>query len=77
MSDTKLDKNYFKLGGLGGAIIAVVGLLATMGFLTYYAIIVQQEQSVNYYEIDRDLHSIKSISKDNAKYYKLVKSEGK
>lgn len=76
MSDTKVDKNYFRLSGLGGALIAVVGLLATMGVLTYYAIVVQQNEAVNYYEIDQDLNSIKAISKDNKNYYKLVKTGG-
>ena len=76
MSDTKVDRNYFRLNGLGGALVAVVGLLSTMGILTYYAIVVQQEEAVNYYEIDRDLNALKAISKDNKNHYKLVQSKG-
>ncbi len=70
------ERGIFKLHGITGMLIAVVLLLSILGVLSYYAIIVQQNEAQNYYKINQDINAIKFNSKDNYKHYTLVGKKG-
>ncbi len=57
------ERNIFSLlHGIIGMLIATVLLLLILGGLTYLSFSVQKENATNYYEINQDLHAIKSGS---------------
>ncbi|MGK0256018.1 MAG: hypothetical protein ACI81I_000627 [Arcobacteraceae bacterium] len=55
--------------GITGMLIAVVLLLSILGALTYFAIVTQQANSENFYEINQDLNGLKFNSADNHKLW--------
>jgi len=61
-------KDYFKIDGIGGFLVAVVGLVVVAVVLWTLAVFVQQDQSQNYYSIDSDINVIKSQSDNQQKY---------
>lgn len=63
------------LHGIVGMLIATVLLLSILGVLTYNAIVVQQNESTNFYKINQNLDGLKANSPDNHKQYKLVGEE--
>ncbi|RXK13360.1 hypothetical protein CP965_06045 [Halarcobacter mediterraneus] len=69
------ERGLFALNGIVGMLIATVLLLTILGVLTYNAIVVQQNESTNYYKINQDLNGLKAISPDNIKQYELVGKE--
>lgn len=69
------ERGLFALNGIVGMLIATVLLLTILGVLTYNAIVVQQNESTNYYKINQDLNGLKAISPDNHKQYELVGKE--
>jgi hypothetical protein len=69
---TNENRNVFAVDGAGGFVIAVLLLLGSLAFLTYFAAVVQKENATNFYDI-KDEKSIKMISVDNAKHIVDVK----
>jgi hypothetical protein len=45
------NRTVFAFGGITGAIVAVIGLLATLIILNVYGLFSQQENANNYYKI--------------------------
>ncbi len=61
--DPKTEGGLFSLvHGITGMLVATVLLLSILGVLTYFAIITQQENAENFYEINQDVNAIKSGS---------------
>lgn len=67
------ERGIFALNGITGMLIATVLLLSILGVLTYFSIVVQANESQNYYKINQDLNGLKANSVDNNKHYELVK----
>ena len=55
--------------GISGMLIAVVLLLTILGALTYFAVVTQQANAENFYEINQDLNALKFNSPDNHKMW--------
>lgn len=68
-------KQYLTLNGLGGYLVAVVGLVVVAVLLGWWAIATQRAESTNYYTVDTNINSIKSHDSNNAQYYKLIKDQ--
>ena len=64
-NENGITRCLMHINGLGGYLVAVVGLLLTLGFLMYYSVIVQQDNANTYYSINQDIHAIKAQSSDN------------
>ena len=62
------ERSIFGLNGLGGYVVSVSGLLVILAGLTYYAITVQKAEATNFYDIDKDLNSLKFNDVNNHKY---------
>jgi len=61
--DPKTEGGLFSLvHGITGMLVATVLLLSILGVLTYFAIVTQQANAENFYEINQDLDAIKSGS---------------
>jgi hypothetical protein len=67
-------KQYFKIGGVGGYIIAVLGLVATAIILVTISVKVQQTQATNFYSLDTSINGLKANGNNQQRFYKL---EGK
>ena len=65
------NRSVFALDGVTGYLIAVVLLLSILAYLTVIGISAQQNNATTYYKIDEQ--KLVPISKDNAKYYHVVK----
>ncbi|MGB5868002.1 MAG: DUF4006 family protein [Arcobacteraceae bacterium] len=64
------ERGIFSLvHGITGMLIAVVLLLSILGTLSYFAIITQQKNAENFYEVNQDLHALKMNSPENHKYW--------
>jgi ABC-type antimicrobial peptide transport system permease subunit len=61
-------KQYFTIHGMTGFLIAVVGLLVTLGILLFLALGTQQNQAQNYYSIDNN--NVPTVSDNQRKYLK-------
>jgi len=74
--NTQMNENerglFSLLHGITGMLIATVLLLSILGVLTYNAIVVQQNESTNFYKINQDLNALKANSAENIKQYELV-----
>ena len=78
--NTQMNDNergiFSLLHGITGMLIATALLLTILGVLTYNAIVVQQNEATNYYEINQDINNgLKANSPDNHKHYKLVEDK--
>ena len=64
--NTQMNENerglFSLLHGISGMLIAVVLLLSILVGLSYFAVVTQQANAENYYEINQDLDAIKSGS---------------
>jgi len=68
--DPKTEGGLFSFQhGIVGMLIATVLLLAILAVLTYGAIITQQANAENYYEVNQDLHALKMNSPENHKQW--------
>jgi len=64
------ERGVFSLiHGVSGMLIAVVLLLSILGTLTYFAVVTQQANAENFYEINQDLNALKFNSPDNHKMW--------
>jgi len=67
--NTQMNENergiFGLIHGISGMLVATVLLLTILGVLTYFAVITQQANAENFYEVNQDLHSLKMISPDN------------
>jgi len=73
MAENTTRRLCFNINGLLGGIIATVLLLTILGGLTYWGILVQQENATKVYEL-ADEQNIPMTSTDSEKnHYKLVK----
>ena len=71
--DPRTEGGLFSLmHGLKGYAVAVGLLLSILVALTYFAIVVQTEQSTNFYTVNQDLDAIKMNSLENINYRKNV-----
>lgn len=69
--DPRTEGGLFSLmHGLKGYAVAVGLLLSILVALTYFAIVVQTEQSTNFYTVNQDLDAIKMNSLENINYRK-------
>jgi len=55
--------------GISGYLVAVVLLLSCLGTLTYFAVVTQQANAENFYEVNQDLQALKMNSSDNHKMW--------
>ena len=55
--------------GITGLLVAVVLLLSVLGALTYFAVVTQQANAENFYEVNQDLNALKMNSSDNHKMW--------
>ena len=55
--------------GITGLLVAVVLLLSVLGVLTYFAVVTQQANAENFYEVNQDLNALKMNSSDNHKMW--------
>jgi len=68
--DPKTEGGLFSLvHGITGMLIATVLLLSILGVLSYFAIVTQQANAENFYEINQDLHALKMNSPENHKMW--------
>lgn len=64
------ERGVFSLiHGISGMLIAVVLLLSILGTLTYFAVVTQQANAENFYEVNQDLNALKFNSPDNHKMW--------
>ena len=61
----------FGINGFGGLLIAVVLILSLVAILGYKGVLVQQAESTNFYQLDKN--AIEMNSSQNAQHYKLIK----
>lgn len=66
--ENKTRRMCLNINGLLGGVIATVLLLSILGALTYWAIIVQQDNATKFYEL-KDETNIKMRSKENANHW--------
>jgi len=68
--DPKTEGGLFSLvHGITGMLIATVLLLSILGVLSYFAIVTQQSNAENFYEINQDLNALKMNSPENHKMW--------
>jgi len=68
--DPKTEGGLFSLQhGIIGMLIATVLLLSILGALTFFAIITQQANAENFYEVNQDLNAMKMNSPENHKMW--------
>jgi len=74
--NTQMNENergiFSLLHGITGMLIATVLLLVVLAVLTYSAIVVQNNESTNFYKVNQDLDALKFNSTENGKHYELV-----
>jgi len=67
--NTQMNENergiFGLIHGISGMLVATVLLLTILGVLTYFAVITQQANAENFYEVNQDLHALKMNSPDN------------
>jgi len=68
--DPKTEGGLFSLvHGITGMLIATVLLLSILGVLSYLAVVTQQANAENFYEINQDLNVLKMNSPENHKMW--------
>ena len=71
--NTQMNENergiFGFLHGITGMLVATVLLLTILGVLTYFAVVTQQANAENFYEINQDLNALKMNSPDNHKMW--------
>jgi succinate dehydrogenase/fumarate reductase cytochrome b subunit len=64
------ERGIFSLiHGISGMLIAVVLLLSILGVLSYFAVVTQQANAENFYELNQDLNALKMNDPDNHKMW--------
>ena len=64
------ERGIFSLiHGITGMLIATVLLLSILGVLTYFAIVTQQKNAENFYEVNQNLNALKMNSSENHKMW--------
>jgi len=64
------ERGIFSLiHGISGMLVAVVLLLSILGVLSYFAVVTQQANAENFYEVNQDLNALKFNSSDNHKMW--------
>jgi len=64
------ERGVFSLiHGISGLLVAVVLLLSILGVLTYFAVVTQQANAENFYEVNQDLNALKMNNSDNHKMW--------
>ena len=64
------ERGVFSLvHGISGLLVAVVLLLSILGVLTYFAVVTQQANAENFYEVNQDLNALKMNNPDNHKMW--------
>jgi len=67
--DPKTEGGLFSfMHGITGGLVATALLLTILGVLTYLAIVTQQANAENFYEVNQDLHALKMNSPENMNY---------
>jgi len=60
-----INRCLMSIDGLAGYLVAVVGLVATLGVLIYFSIVEQANNSQTYYSVNQDLHGLKMNNIEN------------
>jgi hypothetical protein len=68
MAENKTRRMCFNINGLMGGVLATLLLLGILGYLTMWAIQVQQDNATKFYEL-QDETNIQMNSTDNAKHW--------
>lgn len=55
--------------GISGMLVATVLLLSILGVLSYFAVVTQQANAENFYEVNQDLNALKMNSPENHKMW--------
>ena len=64
------ERGIFSLiHGISGMLIATLLLLSILGVLSYFAVVTQQANAENFYEVNQDLNALKFNSSDNHKMW--------
>ena len=64
------ERGIFSLiHGITGMLIATLLLLTVLGVLTYFAVVTQQNNAENFYEVNQDLNALKFNDPDNHKMW--------
>lgn len=64
------ERGVFSLiHGVSGMLIAVVLLLSILVTLTYFAVVTQQANAENFYEVNQDLNALKMNNPENHKMW--------
>ena len=64
------ERGVFSLiHGISGMLVAVVLLLSILGTLVYFAVVTQQANAENFYEVNQDLNALKFNSPENHKMW--------
>jgi len=64
------ERGVFSLiHGISGLLVAVVLLLSILGGLTYFAVVTQQANAENFYEVNQDLNALKMNNPTNHKMW--------
>jgi hypothetical protein len=74
-NNTQMNENergIFALNGITGMLVAVVLLLVILATLVTNAVLIQQRESTNAYQINQDLQGLKANSPENHKQYEIV-----
>ena len=71
--NTQMNENerglFSLVHGITGMLIATVLLLSILGVLSYFAVVTQQANAENFYEINQDLNALKMNSPENHKMW--------
>jgi hypothetical protein len=60
-----INRCLMSVDGLAGYLVAVVGLVATLGVLIYFSIVEQANNAQTYYSINQDLHGLRMNNIEN------------
>ena len=64
------ERGIFSLiHGITGMLVATLLLLSILGGLSYFAIVAQQDNAENFYEVNQDLNALKMNDPDNHKMW--------
>jgi len=55
--------------GISGMLVAVLLVLTILAVLTYFAVVTQQANAENFYEVNQDLNGLKFNSSENHKMW--------
>jgi len=70
---TDVKRCLWTYDGLGGYLVAIVGLLAALGYFIFLSVTTQVANADTYYTVNQDLNGLQMNSKDNHSFRTIVK----